>query len=329
MSYSLDVKNELAHNEPAKKCCMLAEIAGFLRAAGSLKLHIGDEFSGKYSIIASTENPAIARHYYKLIKTYFGSNATSGVGSSAIPGKAHEKSHRYYLTISPDQKSMQILRECGMMLIKEGDDYLTDGIYSQIVRTKCCKKSYIRGVFLGCGSVSDPKKGYHLEFVLGSEQLANDLKKLIGSFVDLSANVTVRKEDYIVYMKRANYISDLLGIMGADAAMLEFENVRVGKSVRHETQRILNCDSANVDRTLTASEEQQQWIKTLKDAGVYDNLPAPLKSVAELRLLRPEASLTEIGEALNPPIRKPGVSKRFAKLKELATAVEEESADEE
>ncbi len=324
MSFSLEVKNELAHQKPAKKCCMLAEIAGFLRVAGSVRLAGG----GNFSIVASTENAAIARHYKVLIKDYFDSNVTLEVGSSMMPGKAHLKGYRYYLSITPDEKSMQILRECGMLLIREGRDYLADGIYPQIIRTKCCKKSYVRGIFLGCGTISDPRKSYHLEFVLTTQAMAQDMKKLLGTFVNLSGNLTQRKDDYIVYVKKANYVSDLLGIMGADEAMLNFENIRVGKSVKGETQRILNCDNANVDRTLTASEEQQQWINTIKEAGYYEKLSEPLKAIAELRLARPEASLSEIGEALDPPIKKPGVNKRFAKLKELALKLEKEQEEE-
>ena len=323
MSFSLEVKNELAHLEPSKKCCMLAEIAGFLRVAGSIRLAGG----GRFSIVASTENSAIARHYKTLIKDYFGSNASVDVGSSMMPGKAN--SYRYYLKISPDEKSSQILRESGMLLIREGNDYFSDGIYNQIIRTKCCKKAYVRGLFLGCGTISDPKKSYHLEFVLASQTTAQDLKKMLGSFVDLSGNLTKRKDDYIVYVKKANYISDILGIMGADEAMLTFENIRVGKSVKGETQRILNCDNANVDRTLTASEEQQQWISIIKEAGEYDRLNPQLKAVAELRLARPEASLTEIGEALDPPIKKPGVNKRFARIKAIAKDIEDRRKDEE
>lgn len=312
MSFSKDVKGELARITPAKKCCMLAEISGFLRVAASLKLAGG----GKFSIVASTENAAIARHYKKLIKTYFGSNASLGIGESTKVG--HNKGYRYYLIIDPEEKSSQILRETGLMLIREGNDYFSDGIYNQIVRTKCCKKAYLRGMFLGCGTMSDPRTSYHLEFVVESKQLASDSKKLIGSFVDLAANYAQRKDEYVVYMKKAAYISDLMNLIGAEDAVLEFENIRIGKEVKGETQRILNCDNANMVRTLSAAEQQIAWINKLKEDGRFDNLPLPLREVAELRVERPEASLTEIGELLNPPIKKPGVNKRFAKIKELA-----------
>ena len=332
MSFSSDVKGELARLENKKQCCKLAEIAGFLRVSSSIRLAGG----GKLGIVATTENAAIARHYKKLMKDYFRSNAGLAVGDSQMPGSS--KRNRYYLNISPDEKSMQILRETGMMLIRAGDDYFSDGIYQPIVRSKCCRKSYLRGMFLSCGTISDPRKSYHLEFVLDKEQTANDLKKLIGSFVDLSANISRRGDSYIVYVKKAQYISDLLGIMGADDAVLEFENIRISKSLHGDVQRMINCDNANVDRALAAAEEQRGWIRQiaehelgriataeeLSDTGSLfwtdglRHLPAQLKEVAFLRLYKPDASLADIGETLVPPIGKAAVSKRFSKLKAIA-----------
>mgnify|MGYP000888189699 FL=1 len=317
MSFSSQTKGELARVVPTKKCCMLAEITGFLRVAGSLRLVGG----GKFTIVASTENPAIARHYKTLIREYFGSNAGIEVGNSQVPGKARG-SYRYSLVIRPDEKSLQILRETGMILIKEGNDFLSDGIYQPIIRNKCCKKAYLRGLFLGVGTMSDPRKSYHLEFVLNSSQVAQDLKRLIGSFVDLSAGLIERGEEHVVYMKRAEYISDMLGIMGANEAMLEFENIRIGRGLRREVNRISNCDNANVDRTLSAAEQQIKYIELIDAKLGLDNLDPVLRETAQLRLELPGASLTDIGEALRPPIKKPGVSKRFAKLKEIAESLD-------
>lgn len=338
MSFSSDVKGELARYENTKKCCMLAEIAGFLRVSSSIRLAGG----GKLGIVATTENAAIARHFKKLIRDYFKSNAGLAVGDSQMPGARGRKSrNRYYLNISPDEKSMQILRETGMMLIREGDDYFSDGIYSPITRSKCCRRSYLRGMFLSCGTISDPKKSYHLEFVLDKEQTANDLRKLIGTFVDLSANISRRGDSYIVYIKKAQYISDLLGIMGADNAVLEFENIRISKGLHGDVQRMINCDNANVERTISAAEEQRGWLRKIAESELgrpalsYEisdpgsefwldglrQLPSQLKEVAFLRLYKPEANLGEIGETLSPPIGKPAVSKRFARIRALAESL--------
>ena len=318
MSFSSELKGELARVKVEKKCCMLAEIAGFLRVSASLRLAGG----GKFMIVASTENPAIARHYKKLIKEYFGSDSNLELSGSQMPGKNGVNSFRYSLRINADEKSSQILRETGMMLVREGNDYFSDGIYFPIVRTKCCKKSYLRGIFLGCGTISDPHCSYHMEFVIGTETLAHDLRKLIGSFEDLSASITERKSEYIVYIKKAAYISDIIGIMGASGMMLEFDNIKIGRNIRGKAQRISNCDNANVDRALLASEEQTRWINLINDKVGLDSLSNQLYDVAVIRLEHPDATLGEIGEALNPPIKKPGVSKRFAKIKEIASELE-------
>ena len=341
MSFSQDVKGELARVELSKKCCMLAEIAGFLRESGSVRLLGG----GKFGIVATTENAATARHFKVLIESYFRNKVSMEIGESQRPGSRNRKvRNRYYLNIGPEEKSMQILRETGMMLIREGDDYFSDGIYQPIVKSKCCKRSYLRGMFLSCGTMSDPKKSYHLEYVLDKERSAADLKKLIGSFVDLSAGITGRGEHYVVYMKKASYISDMLGIMGATEAMLDFEEIRVNKSMHGEVRRMINCDVANTGRTVSAAGQQLDWIRKIAETelgrriaeGFEDEsdmdpdetlrlykeglryLPQPLREVALLRLERPEASLSEIGEALNPPIGKAAVNKRFAKIKAIS-----------
>ena len=334
MSFSSEVKGELARIEPSKKCCMLAEIAGFLRASGSVRIT-----GGSFAIVASTESAATARHLKVLVETYFKNKVELSIGASHRPGSQGKKGRNtYYISISPEEKSMQILRETGMILIREGDDYFSDGIYDPIVKSKCCRKAYLRGMFLSCGTMSDPRKSYHLEFVLDKEQSALDLKKLIGSFVDLSANISRRGENHVVYIKKASYISDILGIMGADNAMLELESIRVSKSMHGDIMRMINCDNANVDRTLSAAEEQKEWITMiavsetgrepkageLSDPGArfwtdgLRRLPGSLKEVAYLRLYKPEASLTEIGESLTPQVGKAAVSKRFARIRTLA-----------
>ena len=343
MSFSSDVKSELARVETTKSCCMLAEIAGFLRASSSIRI-----IGGRFGIVASTESAAVARHFKVLIENYFHNKVDLTIGGSLRPGSQGKRGkNTYYINISPEEKSMHILRETGMLLIKGGDDYFSDGIYPPIVRSKCCKRSYLRGMFLSCGTMSDPRKGYHLEFVLDKEQSALDLKKLIGSFDDLSASVTRRGENYIVYVKKAAYISDMLGIIGAGSAVLDFESIRVNKSMHGGLMRVWNCENANVDRALTAAEQQKDWLTKIAEAengrpveademkdplsefwtiGLR-HLPPQLKEVAYLRLFRPEASLTEIGELLTPQIGKAAISKRFAKLRALAESVNTEDIE--
>ena len=310
MSFSMDVKNELAHVMPDKKCCMLAEIAGFIRMCGSIRLVGG----GKFRIITTTENPAVARHYKKLIKDYFGIDTALEVGQ----GNTLKKGRAYNLTIDPEKLSEQILRETGILMVKEGMNYISDGIYDGLIRTKCCRKACLRGIFLAAGTVTDPEKSYHMEFHCNSQILAGDVKKLINSFVDLHSKISVRKKNYAVYVKEAEQIIDILAIMGAHSQIFTFENVRITKEIRNKANRINNCDNANIDKTLQAAEKQLAWIRKIQDKKGLRFLPDKLYEVAVLRLDNPEATLQELADMMEPPMKKSGLNNRMRKIEELA-----------
>ena len=310
MSFAAETKNELSRIEPAKKCCMLAEISGFLRVSGSLRLAGG----GRFRIVITTENPAVARHYKKLIKEYFQVDTELLVTEAQGP----KKGHVYMLSIGPEMRSEQILRETGILLVREGNNYISDGIYDGIIRSKCCRKAYLRGIFMGAGSVNDPSNSYHLEFVCASRTLANDLKKMINSFVDLSAKVVVRKDSFVVYMKNSEYISDTLAIMGASNQVFAFEDVKIKKGLVNDAVRITNCDNANTDRALDAAEKQIAAIRKIEGAKGLDWLPEKLRAAAQLRLEHPEASLTQLGEMMDPPLKKSGINNRLRKIDDIA-----------
>ena len=315
MSFASETKNELARIEPEKKCCMLAEISGFLRVAGSIGL-VG---FGKFKIIITTDNPAVARHYKKLIQDYFGIETKLEIGEGKAVGKSRSsKKFSYSITIDADNRSEQILRETGILLVREGNNYISDGIYSGIVRTKCCKKAYLRGVFMGAGTMSDPEKGYDLEFVLESATMAADLKKLINSFVDLSCKVTERRGKHVVYMKKADYISDMLAIMGASSQAFSMEETRIKKEMVGSARRMSNCDSANMDRSIEASMKHIEAIKKIQKTKGLASLPETLREAAELRLENPDVSLTALGEMCEPSVKKAAISKRLKKIEEIA-----------
>ena len=313
MSFSAEVKNELARTEPQKKCCQLAEIAGFLRVAGSIRLAGG----GKMHIAVSTDNAAIARHYKRLIKEYFKVDTSLSVGEGGV----FKKGYRYTLSIGPEDRSEQILRETGILLVREGNNYISDGIYDDIIKTKCCRKSYLRGIFLGAGSVSDPEKSYHLEIVCTSRQLSQDLKKLINTFEDLSAKTVLRKNKHVVYIKSSAYIRDTLAIMGATSHVFIFEDVMIKRQMMNQLKRIINCDDANTDRVVEASRKQIDAIERLKASDKYRLLSDKLRDIAELRTKHPEASISQLGEMLDPPLKKSGVNNRLKKLMEIADSV--------
>lgn len=310
MSFSLNTKNELARIEPEKKCCMLAEIAGFIRMCGSIRLAGG----GKFHIIMTTENPAVARHYKKLIKDYFGTDAVLEVGQ----GNSLKKGRAYNLAIGPEDLSEQILRETGILMVKEGMNYISDGIYEGLIKTKCCRKACLRGIFLAAGTITDPEKAYHIEINCSSQILAGDVKKLINSFVDLHAKVSVRKKNCAVYVKEAEQIMDILAILGAHSQIFAFENVRITKEIRNKANRINNCDNANIDKAVKAAEKQILWIHRIEEKKGLRFLPDKLYEVAVLRLDHPEATLQELADMMDPPMKKSGINNRFRKIEELA-----------
>ena len=316
MSFASETKNELARIEPEKKCCMLAEISGFLRVAGSIGL-VG---FGKFKIIITTDNPAVARHYKKLIQDYFGIETKLEIGEGKAVGKNRSsRKFSYSITIDADNRSEQILRETGILLVREGNNYISDGIYSGIVRTKCCKKAYLRGVFMGAGTMSDPEKGYDLEFVLETATMAADLKKLINSFVDLSCKVTERRGKHVVYMKKADYISDMLAIMGASSQDFSMEETRIKKEMVGSARRMSNCDSANMDRSIEASMKHIEAIKKIQETKGLASLPETLREAAELRLEHPDISIAALGELCDPPMKKAGINKRLMRIQEIAS----------
>jgi DNA-binding protein WhiA len=311
MSFSLDAKNELARIEPEKRCCQLAEIAGFIRVGGTVGLAGG----GRLALTLATENPAVARHYKKLLREYFGTRANLFVGGNA---SFRKKRRLYELCMDESADAEHILRETGILLTREGYSCIDEGICDGFLKTKCCRKAYLRGVFLGAGTLSDPEKGYHLEIVCGSEALAADVKRLFNSFTDIRAKTALRKGRFVVYLKQSGQIADILNILGAHDRLFNFENVRIVKELRNRTNRISNCDNANLDKSLRAAEEQTGAILKLRDGAGLDALPDKLRVAAVLRLANPEASLSELGEMMDPPIKKSSVCRRLKAIEEIA-----------
>ncbi len=310
MSFANEIKTELAHETPEKKCCILAEIAGLIRVSGRISL----KGFGKFRIIVTTENPATARHFKTLIQDYFDIDATVEVGQST----GFDKANQYSLVIEPENKSEQILRETGILQVKEGYDIITDGIYDSITRKKCCKKAYLKGMFLGTGTINNPEKGYNIEIVCNSKRLANDLKKMMSAGYDVNAKINERKDKYVVYIKNFDGVVDTLTAMGAHGKVLTLQSTKIEKETISQTIRMVNFDNANIDRTMDAAAKQLEAIEKIDKAVGLKVLSSKLEVVARLRLENPEASLTQIGEMCDPPINKSGVYKRMNKIIEIS-----------
>ncbi|MBR3301340.1 MAG: DNA-binding protein WhiA [Firmicutes bacterium] len=312
MSFALDVKKELTTIPVTKKCCQLAQIADFLRFAGSITIT-----DGRMGVRVSTNNPAVARLFITLIKEYFGTKGSLSIDNAEMPlagGCVYE------LNITPDMNAEGILREAGLLGVKEGLNYVTDGISAEVIKKRCCKKAFLRGAFLACGTITDPAKTYHLELPCAREYLAGDVRKLVNSF-GLKARITQRRGRYIVYLKDAEQISDFLGIIGASAHLLHFEDVRVTKDVRGRVNRINNCESANLQRSVNAAQKQIADIKLIEKNRGLDSLPLKLRQAAVLRLENPELPLADLAALADPPLAKSGLNHRLAKLSEIAESI--------
>ena len=309
MSYTADVKKELTTLPTGKKCCQLAEIAGFLRFAGSITLG-----GGGMGVKVSTDSPATARLFMTLIRDYFGTKSSLSIDSSMQP---LSKGRLYELTITPQMNADGILREAGIVGVREGNNYITDGLDPGIIKKRCCRKACLRGIFLAAGSITDPAKSYHLELSCASSYMAEDVRKLVNS-LGLKARVSTRRSRYIVYLKDSEQIADFLGIIGAANQLFKFENVRITKEMRGTANRVINCENANLQRSVNASQRQIADIRYIEQEKGLDWLPDKLRETARLRLENPEVSLAELAQLFEPPIGKSGLNHRLEKLSKTA-----------
>ena len=191
------------------------------------------------------------------------------------------------------------------------------GVNSLIIKNACCKRAFLRGAFLCIGSMSDPEKSYHMEFVCGYKESAEQLRQIIQGF-EVEAKIIVRKKYYVVYLKEGAGIVDLLNIMEAHVSLMNFENYRIVKEMRNSINRKVNCETANITKTVNASSRQIEDILLIKEHCGFQNLPDNLRETAEIRLEYPDATLKELGQILNPPVGKSGMNHRLRKLSELA-----------
>ncbi|MFY9176810.1 MAG: DNA-binding protein WhiA [Caldicoprobacterales bacterium] len=310
MSFSSRAKNELCHIPVQKSCCNLAELAALIQICGTI--HLGGR--KRVSLRVSTENAAIARRIFLLLKSQYNVQTEVMVRKN----QRLRKNNNYYLVLSNEQQVKQILADTGILKRQEERGFgINRAIDSKLVRKRCCKRAYIRGAFLGGGSVSDPEKIYHLEIVTHSESYANSLCNLINEF-GLNAKTIERKNNFVVYLKEGDQIVNLLNIIGAHSALLDLENIRIYKDMRNNINRIVNCETANLSKTINAAVRQIENIRYLESNYGLAKLSPSLREIAELRLKNPDASLRELGEMLEPPIGKSGVNHRLRKLDKIA-----------
>jgi hypothetical protein len=310
MSFSSTTKNELSRLPIEDRCCAIAELAAIVRMCGTIQI----SGIGKINLKFGTENAAIARRIFTLLKMLYDTNIEVMVRKN----RQLKKNNNYLIVINNTKITKKILEDVGFLTNKDISFYdVSYEMPENLIKNRCCRRSYIRGAFLGGGSISNPEKTYHMEFVTNSEEHGIDLSNIINSF-DLNSKIVIRKDNYVVYIKEGEQLVDILNIMGAHQALLKFENIRVFKDVRNNINRLVNCETANLGKTIDASLRQVENIEYIDSKIGIKKLPENLQEIALLRLEYRESSLKELGTKLNPPVGKSGVNHRFRRIEEIA-----------
>ena len=315
MSFSSRVKEELSRQIAPARHCQIAEIAAILSLCG--RVHIDEE--DHYSIRIHTENVAVARKYFTLLKKAFNIGTDISIRRNAFL----KKSRSYSVLIREHEDAKRVL-EAAKLLDEHGEiGENLSVVRNLVIQNPCCRRAFIRGAFLASGSISDPEKFYHFEIVCAGMEKARQLQEVIASF-SIDAKIVVRKKYYVVYIKEGRQIVELLSVMEAHVALMELENIRILKEMRNSVNRQVNCETANINKTVSAAVKQLSDITYIQDTVGLDYLPESLTEIAQVRLERPDATLKELGENLNPPVGKSGVNHRLRKISTIAEGLREE-----
>ena len=307
MSFSTEVKEELGAMRTEKSCCMLSELNALTQSCASMTL-LG---RGQVSIAYTTENVSVAKRVFILLKRRLEINATPHFAK--LPRFGGRRVCVIRLSPADSRKLMYALH----MLHEGQGGEVFRGIPRRALTRKCCQQAFLRGAFLGEGSITGPEHDYHLEFVCNSEKRADAVSQLL-SRNEIESRTMQRRGAWVVYLKRGAQISSLLGMMGAVRAMMRYENILISRSLRENVLRATNCDHNNMVRHLSAAREQIRAIESLQADGRFEFLSPSLKEIARLRLEHPEFTLEQIGELLEPPLGKSGVNHRFRRIMELS-----------
>lgn len=314
MSFSGDVKEELSKQWSTARHCQIAELAALLSICGSVVI----DSRGKYGIKIHTENVTVARKVFTLVTKTF--NIRTDI---SIRRNISRQSVSYSIIINSHKEALRVLQATKLTEEYRGGFEEIQIVSPIIVRQTCCRRAFLRGVFLAAGSMSDPAKSYHFEIVCAAESMAAQLKELICSF-GMDAKIVQRKKTWVVYLKEGSQIVDMLNIMEAPLALMKLENVRILKEMRNTVNRKVNCETANINKTVSAAVRQLEDIRYLQDTIGLEKLPEGLEEAALVRLSNPDAPLKELGALLSPPVGKSGINHRLRKLSELAEQVRQE-----
>lgn len=288
MSFSSEVKTELAKHLGKSRHCQIAELAALIAFEGRIPA-------------AESENRLLMQKYQLLLAELF-----------------------HIEEIHTEEEARSVFSTVKMYNDATGEAESEDTVKGLLIQQSCCKRAYIRGAFLAGGSISDPNKSYHFEIVCRSIPQAEQLRDVINSF-DMDAKIVARKKYQVVYLKEGSQIVDILNIMEAHVALMNLENVRILKEMRNSVNRKVNCETANISKTVNAAVKQLADIEYIRETAGLSYLPENLKEMALLRLEYPDAPLAELGTYLNPPVGKSGVNHRLRRISEMADSLRQQT----
>ena len=308
MSFSTKVKDELSLHISKARHCRVAELGAILSTGARISLApalIEVQSEHKALVLKTETYLRDLFHIHPLVLRRI--------------GRGGSKVRLYLLRVQGDGPVRRILSECGFL---EGG-VLREMMPDQYLTRACCRRAYLRGAFLAGGSINDPTKNYHIEILNDTRKEAERLQEFLADYevgsriLERSRQGTSRITD-VLYLKDSEQIVDVLRIMKAPLALMELENVRVEKDVKNRIQRRVNCEAANINKTVEASVRQSQAIGYLMSEGLFSGLPDELKEIAELRMEYPDMALKDLGVLVDPPISKSGVNHRLKKIIQIS-----------
>ena len=319
MSFSRKVKEELSKQLTPSRHCQIAELAGIIGMCGRIKI----SEDNRYKVYIHTENIMVARKYYNLINSLFNTVIEVRVRSNSL----YKKGTIYTVVVNDYIIAKKILQEVKLL---DNNGEINENLsvtHNIVIQNQCCKRAFLRGVFLATGSISDPNKAYHFEITAATEEKAKQIQDIIKVF-NLDAKIVLRKKNYVVYIKEGSQIVDILNVMEAPLALMKLENVRILKEMRNSINRKVNCETANINKTVNAATRQIEDILYIKKKVGFGELNESLEEIARLRIENPDLSLVELGALLSKPIGKSGVNHRLRKLSQIANNLREQIKEE-
>lgn len=310
MAFSTQVRREAARVPAEKKCCARAELAAAVLCSGGLSF----KGMGRYGLAIYADSSQTAQRYIQLLRRFYHCQAALGaVETTRLGGRVR------YGVLPPEGDIPGLLK--ALRLLDPAQPFgLRSTPARDVVQEPCCRQAFLRGAYLTGGSTGNPQRAYHMELAVSEPQLAQFLCQLLEE-LGVPAKVATRKTQQVVYIKDGDHMAQMLTLLGAHRALLEFENLRIYKDIRNEANRQANCDSANVDKVVAAAQRQISMIQVIERKMGLDQLPPSLEEIARLRLAYPDASLSDLGGMVTPALGKSGVSARMRRLEEIAQSL--------